>query len=93
MIIALSKQATLTIADTYEIEQMGVLIEPSRRALINAERHALNRGLAQASRLWLEHDETMTEIQRGIRSLQYMIDLENNEVLSRSQHHETLWTM
>jgi hypothetical protein len=49
MIIALSKHATLTVADTYETEQMGVLIDPVRRALITAERIALNRNLAEAS--------------------------------------------
>jgi hypothetical protein len=78
MIIALSKQATLTVADASETEQMGVSIDPSRGNLINAERHALNRSHAKAQRLWLELDGTMIEIQRGIGSSQHMIDPEDN---------------
>lgn len=78
VISSLGKLASLTIADTYETEQMGVLFDPSRRAFINAERTALIRNLAEASKLWLQLEETMNEIQRGIGSLQYMIDPENN---------------
>lgn len=74
----LGKQASLTIADTYETELMGVLFDPSRRDVINAERNALIRNLGEASTLWLQIEETMNEIQRGIGSLQYIIDPENN---------------
>lgn len=78
LITSLGKQATLTIADTCETEQMGVLFNPSRLNIINAERNALIRNLGQASSLWLQLEDAMTEVQRGIGSLQYMIDPENN---------------
>lgn len=78
VITYLGKQASLTITDTYETELMGVLFDPSRRDLIVAERTALIRSLGQASTLWLQLEETMHEVQRGIGSLQYLIDPENN---------------
>jgi hypothetical protein len=78
VILGLGKRASLTIADTYETEQMGVLFDPSRRVRITAERNALIRNLAEASNLELQLEEMMSEIQRGIESLQYMIDPENN---------------
>lgn len=74
----LGKHAILTIADTYETQRMGVMVNPSRNDLITAERHALIRNLGQASSLWLQLDEAMTEVERGIGSLQYLIDPENN---------------
>lgn len=74
----LGKLATLTIADTYETELMGVLIDSPRLPAINVERNALITNLAEASKLWLQLEETMTEIERGIGSLQYLIDPENN---------------
>jgi phosphoglycolate phosphatase-like HAD superfamily hydrolase len=74
----LGKQASLTIADTYETELMGVLLDASRRAQINLERNRLIRDLAEASALGLQLEETMTEIQQGIAWLQDMIDPENN---------------
>jgi len=55
-----------------------VMVNPSRNNLITAERQALIRNLGQASNLWLQLDEAMTEVQRGIGSLQYLIDPENN---------------
>lgn len=78
VILGLGKQASLTIADTYETELMGVLFDPSRRAHINSERNALIRNLAEASNLGQQLEKTMSEIQRGIASLQYMIDPEKN---------------
>lgn len=78
LITTLGKRAILTITDTYETEQMGVLIEPSRRDVINAERNALIRNLGQASSLWLQLEEAVFEVQRGVGSLQYLIDPENN---------------
>lgn len=74
----LGKQANLTIADTYAIEEMGVLFDPSRRDAIYAERDALLRSLGQASSLWLQLEQAMIEVQRGVGSLQYMIDPETN---------------
>ncbi len=78
VILGLGKQASLTIADTYETELMGVLFDPSRRADINLERNALIKNLAEASNLGQQLEETLSEIQRGIESLDYMIDPENN---------------
>lgn len=78
LITTLGKQAILTIADTYETEQMGVLFAPSRRDVIIAERTALIRNLGQASSLWLQLEKSMIEVQRGIGSLQYLTDPENN---------------
>lgn len=78
LITNLGKQATLTIADTYETEHMGVLFAPSRRDVINAERSALIRNLGQASSLWLQLEKTMIEVQGGVGSLQYLTDPENN---------------
>lgn len=78
LITHLGKRATLTIADTYETERMGVPFDPSRKNLISAERNALIRSLGQASSLWLQLDEVMAEVQRGIGSLQYLTDPENN---------------
>ncbi len=74
----LGKHAILTIADTYETQRMGVMVNPSRNNLVTAERNALIRNLGQASALWLQLDEAMREAERGIGSLQYLIDPENN---------------
>lgn len=78
LITKLGKRASLTFADTYETEQMGVPFDPSRRAFINAERDALMRNLVEASNLRRQLEETVSEIERGIASLRYMIDPENN---------------
>jgi hypothetical protein len=78
LITTLGKQATLTIADAYQTEQMGVQFAPSRRDVIHAERQALIRNLGQASSLWLQLEAAMTEVQRGVGSLQYLIEPENN---------------
>ena len=77
LIATLGKRAILTIADTYETERMGVLIDRSRRDVITAEQHALIRNLGHASSLWIELEQSMIEVQRGIGSLQYLIDPEN----------------
>ena len=74
----LGKRAILTIVDTYETQQMGVLVNPARNDLIARERDALIRSLGQASSLWLQLDQAMTEVERSIGSLQYLIDPENN---------------
>lgn len=78
LITNLGKHAILTIADTYETERMGVLFAPSRKNVIDAERNALIRNLGQASTLWLQLEKAMTEVQRGVGSLQFLIDPENN---------------
>jgi len=78
LITALGKQATLTITDTYQSEQMGVQFTPSRRDVINAERNALIRNMGQAASLWLELEKSIIEVQRGVGSLQYLVDPENN---------------
>jgi hypothetical protein len=77
-ITTLGKHAILTLADTYDTEQMGVLFAPSRRDVITAERTALIRNLGHASSLWLQLEKSMIEVQRGIGSLQYLTDPDNN---------------
>jgi hypothetical protein len=78
VLIHLGMQASLTLADTYYTEEMGVLFDPSIRARINGERIALMQNLVEASSLGQQLEETMSEIERGIESLQYLIDPENN---------------
>jgi hypothetical protein len=78
LITTLGKQAILTIADTYETEHMGVLFPPNRRDIIHAERNALIRNLGQASSSWLQLEKTMIEVHRGVGSLRYLTDPENN---------------
>ena len=78
IINALGKQAILTIADTYETEHMGVLIDSPFLPQIRAERDALVRNLGEASALWLQLQESMSEVERGIGSLQFLIDPENH---------------
>jgi hypothetical protein len=51
---------------------------PDRHDLVLAERNRLNQNLGEVSRLWTELYDTITEVQRGVGSLQYMIDPENN---------------
>lgn len=74
----LSKIATLTIADTYSTEGMGVAFAPGFQEQIIAERNRLNQNLGEVARLWTELNVTISEVQRGVGSLQYMIDPENN---------------
>lgn len=74
----LSKIATLTVADTYATEEMGVEFSPDRKELIHTERNRLNQTLGEVSRQWAELSTTITEVQRGVGSLQYLIDPENN---------------
>jgi hypothetical protein len=78
VIATLGKQASLTIADTYDTELISVLIGSPRLHEINAERTELIRNLAEAVSLSLQLEEIMNEVERGIRSLQYIIDPENN---------------
>ena len=78
LITTLGKQAVMTIADTHETEHMGVMFPPSRRDVIHAERDALIRNLGQASSLWLQLEKSMIEVQRGVGSLQYLVDPETN---------------
>ena len=74
----LGKRAALIITDAIEIERMGVVSDPLRRTRIAAERIALSRNLAEASNMEQQLTETIKEIQRGIKSLQYMIDPDSN---------------
>jgi hypothetical protein len=78
LITTLGKQAIMTIADTHETEHMGVMFPPSRRDVIHSERNALIRNLGQASSLWLQLEKSMIEVQRGVGSLQYLVEPENN---------------
>lgn len=76
-LVQLGKRAVLALADTYETEQMGVLFGSSLERVI-AERTTLLRNLTEAANLGAQLEETLTEIERGIASLQYLIDPENN---------------
>ena len=78
VIASLGKRATATLADTYETELMGVLAGSQYQDQINVERTTLIRNLAEASSLAVQLDETMSSVERGIVSLQFMIDPENN---------------
>ena len=77
-IVSLSKIATLTVADTYSTEDMGVEFAPGHHKQIMAERIRLNETLGDVSRLWGELNNAVNELQRGVGSLQYLIDPENN---------------
>lgn len=79
IILALGKRASLTIADTYETEQMGVLIDHYHRVRVNAERSLLISNLIELSSIGIQLEELVSEIERGIQSLQSLIDPENNE--------------
>lgn len=74
----LSKIATLTIADSYSTEDMGVVFAPGYQEKITSERNRLNEKLGDVSRQWAELNDTVNEVQRSVGSLQYMIDPENN---------------
>ncbi|MGC4190526.1 MAG: hypothetical protein QM589_04730 [Thermomicrobiales bacterium] len=76
-LVQLGKRAALTLADTYETEQMGVLFGASLERVI-AERTVLMRNLAEAANLGAQLEEILTEIERGIESLQDLIDPENS---------------
>jgi hypothetical protein len=78
VIATLGKHASLTIADTYDTELMGVMIGSPRLHEINAERTELIRNLAEAASLSLQLDEILNAVERGIGALQYLIDPENN---------------
>lgn len=78
VIATLGKRATATLADTYETEMMGVLAGSQYQDQINVERTELIRNLAEASSLWVQLEETMGALERGIVSLQYMIGPEIN---------------
>ena len=77
-VVELSKIATVTVADTYSTEDMGVVFAPGYQEQIVAERVRLNESLGDVARLWRELYGTAKEVQRGVGSLQYLIDPENN---------------
>lgn len=77
-ITSLSKVATLTVAETYEVEDMGVVFAPGFQEQIRDERNRLNQSLGDLARQWEELNTTISEVQRATGSLQYMIDPENN---------------
>lgn len=74
----LSKIATLTVADTYATEEMGVMFAPGYQEQIADERNRLNQRLGELANQWEELNSTISEVQRAVGSLQYMIDPENN---------------
>ncbi|MCO5215507.1 MAG: hypothetical protein M9934_07175 [Thermomicrobiales bacterium] len=76
--VRLSMVGTLTVADTYSTEEMGVEFSTERGEQIQAERDRLNQTLGDVSRQWAELNGTLSELQRGVGSIQYLIDPENN---------------
>lgn len=74
----LSKIATLTVADTYATEEMEVMFAPGYQEQIADERNRLNQRLGELANQWEQLNSTINEVQRGVGSLQYMIDPENN---------------
>lgn len=77
-ITSISKIATLTVADTYATEDMGVEFAPDRQEVIHAERSRLNQSLGELAKQWGDLSSTIEEVQRTVGSLQYMIDPESN---------------
>lgn len=77
-ITSLSMIATMTIADTHATEGMGVMFAPGYQEQIVAERNRLTQNLGEVARLWTELNVKISEVQRGVGSLQFMIDPENN---------------
>lgn len=73
-ILSLGQYAALTVVDSYAAEEMGRLGNPSQRATATHERDRLIRNLAKASKLQQELESTMREVERGIDSLNEMID-------------------
>lgn len=78
LVADLGKQATLTLADLYATEDMGVEFSSSNQETIAAERDALMRNIGQATALWLQLEALLVETERGIGSLQYLLDPESN---------------
>lgn len=68
----LSRLATLSLADTYITEDMGVQYSP------DAERGRLNQSLGEVILHWNALNTSVSEARRCIGLLQYMIDPENN---------------
>ncbi|MGN6031673.1 MAG: DUF5049 domain-containing protein [Thermomicrobiales bacterium] len=77
-LVELGKRASLAMADSYETEEMGVLMDESLRASINAERVALISTLIEASNLEDQLTESLQEVQRRIDKLTYLLDPENH---------------
>lgn len=69
-IVKLSMLGTLTVADTYSIEKMGMEFSQGRGGQIQSERDRLNQTLGEVSRQWAELSDTLSELQRGVGSLQ-----------------------
>lgn len=78
LLIELGKRASLAMADSYETEEMGVLLDESLRASINAERVALISNLIEASSLEDLLAQSLNEVQRRIDKLTYLLDPENH---------------
>lgn len=76
-LVQLGHLAAITLADTYDTEEMGVLFGSSLERL-TAERTNLLRNLTEAANLAAQLEETLNAIEQGIASLQSLIDPENN---------------
>lgn len=77
-VVKLGKWASLAMADAYETEGMGVLLDQAHRLCVNAERSLLMTNLIELANMEHQLEELIAEVERGIRSLQTLIDPENN---------------
>lgn len=76
-LVQLGKRASLAIADSYETEGLGVLINEGHRAALISERTALMQNLAEAANLEFQLRATIGDIYQGIETVLAMIDPEN----------------
>jgi len=77
VIIGLGRRASSVIATSYETEEMNAPIDPDSLVRIDIERRMLNQNLAEVAKLRMQLDESLTDIERGIKTLQDLIDPEN----------------
>lgn len=72
----LGKRASLVIADSYETEESGVLLNETHRTVLSQERTRLMQNLAEAARLASELEEVIAAIYQGTDTVLAMIDPE-----------------
>lgn len=77
IVLSLGQFASLAVVESYAAEEMGRLGNPTQRALATHERNRLIQNLAEASALWLQLEETATDVERGIETVEAMIDPDN----------------
>lgn len=77
VICELGQRAALAIATSYGSEAMGALAASPNRITVPRDRLALMQNLAEVSTLWRQLEETVSDIEEDIKSLQSMIDPES----------------